>query len=1001
MTGPTVTPLHVWSGYSPLRGPQPLDRLVRRAAELGHRHLALTDTNNLYGAPRFHRLAGEAGLQPIIGAELRDARATTVAIVATHRGYENLCRILSRAHQPGPFDLLELDGLSERSDGLYLLVEDASFAAELLSAGVPRARVGLGLDPGAQRPAVVRRLADAAENLSVPLVALGKAMFGDRREYDLARLLGAIRCGATYESLSAAELPPPGASLRNAAQLARSLPGYPQAIRNNRRLVEECSAFRLLPRQPVFPTFDRLDGLTPRAYLRRLCREGIARRYGQTTPAIERRLARELAMIARRGFCEYFLVVWDIVQYARRRRAPVAGRGSGASSLVAYLLDITNVCPLRFELPFERFLNAGRSDFPDLDIDFCWRIRDDVIDYAFRRWGSARTAMICTHNTFQAKSAFRETAKAFGLSDEQISRLDAADAAGSGRLGRIAHLSRQIRGLLRNLSVHPGGLVIAPRGIDRYVPVQPAPKGVTITQYDKRGIELVGLVKLDLLGNRSLSTIRQTCDLVARHEGRPVNIESLPANDAATIATLQAAETVGCNQIESPAMRHLLRAMQPGTVRELMKALALIRPGAAAIGMKETFIRRHRGLEPVPSGFGAVDEVLRGTCGVMLYEDDVMLTAAAMLGTDLVEADRFRKAVQKCHTDETRRTLSREFLQRCRARGLDDDYAKDLWVQMAKFNAYSFCRAHAASYAQLAYATAYLKTHHPLAFWTACLNNNQSMYHPRVYVEQAKRAGVRFLLPDVLRSQSEFSIDAGAIRIGLNRLHGFGPAGIEALLDARRRRPFQGLTDLLARTGIGRDEARALVQCGALDATGRNRPALMMELNLFFSLRPHRAPGPRALLTAGPTIPENLPDYPPERKYAEERRILGVSVREHIMALHRRALASRVDTRSADLPRRTGQVVRIAGVLEARRTTRTRNGRDLTFLTLEDELGLFEVTVFPDACRAVGSLDRYGPYLVTGTVQEQYGSVTVTARRVTPARTRPLTTAGPLERLPL
>ena len=977
MTHETITPLHVWSGYSPLRGPQPLERLVRRAAEIGHGRLALTDTNNLYGATRFHRLAAEAGLRPIVGAEIRDGRNTAVALVASETGYENLCRILTRAHAREGFDLLASDDPAELCEGLYLIVEDASFAAELLSAGVDRSRVYLGVDPGAQAPELLRRLVRGAYRLSIPRVAVGKALFGEPGEYDLVRLLAAMRCGATYDSLSPEELPRAGAALRSGRQLARQLADFPDAIRNNRLLAEECSTFRLLPRKAVFPSFDRLDGLEPQAYLRRLCREGIRRRYGRPSAAIERRLEKELGMIARRGFSEYFLVVWDIVQYARRRGVPVAGRGSGASSIVAYLLGITNVCPLRFDIPFERFLNARRSDFPDLDIDFCWRIRDDVIDYAFRRWGQAHTAMICTHNTFQARSAFRETAKAFGLSDEQISRLDAAEADGDPRLERIGRLSRRILGLLHNLSVHPGGIVIAPRGIDRYVPVQPAPKGVMITQYDKDGVEDVGLVKLDLLGNRSLSTIRHTCDLIARHEGQTVDAESLPPDDAATIATLKAADTVGCNQIESPAMRHLLRAMQPQGAGGLMKALALIRPGAATIGMKETFIRRHRGLEPVPAGLKAVETILRGTCGVMLYEDDVMLVAAAMLGSDLAEADRFRKAVQKCRTDEARLALSREFLQRCRANGVGEPYARSMWVQMAKFNSYSFCRAHAASYAMLAYASAYLKTHYPLEFWTACLNNNQSMYHPRVYVEQAKRTGVRFLLPDVNRSAAEFSIDTDgrnghrAIRIGLNRLHGLGPAGIEAILDARRRRPFQGLTDLLARARLGRDEARALIQCGALDATGRNRPALMMELNLFFSLRPHRPAKQEALLTIGPTIPACLPDYSPARKYAEERKVLGVSTGEHIMALYRPGLVRQVDTLSRELPARIDRDVRIAGVLEAQRTARTQTGRTMMFLTLEDEQGLFEATVFPRKYAAVGLLDRYGPYVVAGKVQEQ------------------------------
>ena len=985
-----IVPLHVWSGYSPLRGPVRLERLVERAVELGHTHLALTDTNNLYAAPRFWRLAEQAGLRPLVGAEVRDARHAAVALVANDTGYENLCRILTQAHCREGFDLLALPDLPELCEGLYLLVEDAALAAAILVAGVHPSRVRLAVDPAAQQPDDFRRLVRAARQQSLPLVAIGKAMYAHPDEYELVRLLAAIRCGATFDSVPPGELPHAGSILRGGRELARPLAELPEAAENNRRLVEECSAFRLLPREPVFPHFEPPDGSEPHAYLRHLCREGIARRYGRSSPAIEARLEKELGLIHRRGFSEYFLVVWDIVQYARRRRAPVAGRGSGASSLVAYLLGITNVCPLAFEIPFERFLHEQRVDFPDLDVDFCWRIRDDVIDYALARWGTARTAMVCTHNTLQERSAFRETAKAFGLSDEQISRLDEADLSdpdSTGALGRIGELSKRILGLLHNLSVHPGGIVIAPRGVNRHVPVQRAPKGVLITQYDKDGVEDIGLVKLDLLGNRSLSTIRYTCDLIARHRGWEIDVEALPRNDPATLSTLRTADTVGCNQIESPAMRHLLLALQPDGVGELMKALALIRPGAASIGMKETFIRRRRGLEPVPTGHAAVDELLASTHGVMLYEDDVMLVAAAMLGAELPEADRFRKAVQKCRTDEQRIALSREFLGRCRDHGVDSDYAKAMWVQMAKFNSYSFCRAHAASYAMLAYASAYLKAHWPLEYWTACLNNNQSMYHPRVYVEQAKRMGVPFRLPDVNRSEAEFAVDADngrrqVIRVGLNRVAGLGPVSVEAVLRARREGAFDGLSDCLARTGLGRDEARALVQCGAFDWTGRLRPTLMMERNLFFSLRPHRPRGQPALLTARPTIPDVAADYSPTRKYAEERKVLGISVREHIMTLYRPAFDGQVDTDSRQLPHRLGRHVRLAGVVEAQRTARTRPGETMMFLTMEDEYGLFEVTLFPNAYAAVGALDRYGPYVIAGKVEEQYGSVTVTANRV-------------------
>jgi len=654
-------------------------------------------------------------------------------------------------------------------------------------------------------------------------------------------------------------------------------------------------------------------------------------------------------MIDRKGFSEYFLVVWDIVRYARARGAPVAGRGSGASSLVAYLLGITNVCPLAFDIPFERFLNERREDFPDLDIDFCWRIRDDVIDYVFRRWGARRVAMVSMHATFQPRSALRETAKAFGYSEAQISRMDAACDDDQPRLQRVRKLAERLLGLLHNISVHPGGVVISPGPIDRIAPLQPAAKGVNITQYDKRGVEDIGLVKLDLLGNRSLSTIHAACELI-RRSGVRVEVDAIAHDDGPTIRMLQRADTVGCNQIESPAMRHLLRGLQPAGPRDLMKALALIRPGAAGTGAKDTFIRRMRGLEAAEAGFGPADRVLADSCGMMLYEDDVMFAAAAVLGTSAAEGDSFRRAVQKCHNDERRLELSKRFLAGCRANGVEPAYARSLWVQMAKFNAYSFCRAHAASYAALAYALAWLKCHHPREFWTAALNNNQSMYQPRVYIEQARRASIALLLPDVNRSGAEFDIDRGAIRVGLSRVAGLGPAAVAAVLDARADGPFENLTDFVFRTTLAREEIRSLILCGAMDFTGRNRPQLIMELELALAARPRKKAGP--LLAGAARAPaiavtETLADYSPSRKYNDERRLMGFSVREHLMARYRPLLAGRVNADSRTLDRCTGRQVRIAGFVEAVRTTSTRNGRTMMFLTLDDEWGLFEATFFP------------------------------------------------------
>jgi DNA polymerase III alpha subunit len=356
------------------------------------------------------------------------------------------------------------------------------------------------------------------------------------------------------------------------------------------------------------------------------------------------------------------------------------------------------------------------------------------------------------------------------------------------------------------------------------------------------------------------------------------------------------------------------------------------------------------------------------------------------MGGSRAEGDQFRKAVQNCRDDAQRLDLSRRFLDRCRQARVDLDTAKGLWVQMAKFNAYSFCRAHAASYATLAYAGAYLKRHWPREFFVAALNNNQSMYPPRVYVEAAKRAGVAFLRPDVNRSDKEFTLEDSSVRVGLDRVAGLGPTTVQTILDARSRRPFEGLSDFLARTRLGREEARALVLCGAFDWTDRKRPTLMMELNLFGPMSRAASRDETQLLAAGPVIPDPPGDYTALRKYLDERRILGFSTGEHLMALCRPHLNGSTDADSRDLPARVGRTVTIAGLPEAMRTTRTQNGRTVAFLTMDDEFGLFEVTVFPGAARPCRLPTRYGPTVITGGVETQYDAITLRATRIAQPR---------------
>ena len=759
--------------------------------------------------------------------------------------------------------------------------------------------------------------------LVLPPERVEDAVFATPREWRVHRLLSAIRQNtlvAHVEGLASPE-------------------AYLTASHEDEALAESCD-WEFLPAPKVFP---RDQGGMDR--LRELCRAGMAWRYPSDPPW--ERLERELAVIGKLGYADYFVVVHEIVKYSRERGLPVAGRGSGASSVVAYALGITNVCPVEYDLPFERFLHEGRTHYPDIDVDFSWRVRDDVIRHVFDRWRDV--AMVSTHITFQHRSAFREAAKAFGYSDDQVSLMQKGRVRPHD-LPRIEAAARALLDRPRHLSVHPGGIVLNPDGV---APMEWAEKGVIVTQYDKDSVEEVGLVKIDLLGNRALSTIRETIEIVERTEGTRLDVEHLP-KDEATVSLLREARTLGCNQLESPAMRSLIRMMRPSDAKGLMKALALIRPGAASLGMKEAFIRRERGLEAVPPR-----GLLPDTHEIMLYEDDAMLVASALTGLSLAEGDRFRRRVQKLRTDEERLAVSREFLGLAVRHGTPYDVAKELWIQMAKFTEFSFCRAHAASYGVLAWASAWLAAHHPTAHWVAALNNNQGLYEPRVYLEQAKREGIRVLLPCAQTSGVEFSEEGGAIRVGFNRIFGIEAREVASILEAR---PFGSLEDFLARVKMSKPSLRNLVLSGALDWTGLARPRILMQ---------SRAKGQK--------VPP-IPDFAEGEKFAHELEILGLSARRHILSYLAPGPRS-FDSRG--LAASTGRRVRITGIMATSRVTVTAREEPMEFVTLEDEHGLFEAVLFPQVFRQCRRfLGTLGPYEVVGKVETRYDAVALTAERI-------------------
>jgi error-prone DNA polymerase len=747
-------------------------------------------------------------------------------------------------------------------------------------------------------------------------------------------------------------------------------------------------------------------GLEKQQYLRRLCERGLHRAGLYGNPAAHERLGEELAIIDADALASYFLVVRDIARHARHRRLTMALRGSAGNSLVCYLLKITDVNPLRFGLALDRFLHIGRPDLPDIDLDFDWRVRDEIIAHVFKRYGERHTAMISSHLFLQPRSAFREAGKIHGLSNEQITLL--AQTVDGGRWTRegpegeeetetpSAHCGpppsfpleaerwpRMVRdaGLLlgrpHHLSVHPGGIVITPQPIEDYVPIQRAAKGVYITQFEKDAAEATGLVKIDLLGNRALANVDECLAACGLTDARPPDAH----DDAATLRLLQEGDTLGVNQLESPAMRHLLIQLQPGGIEDVICALALIRPGAGAIGMKGRYVQRRCGGEPVPPMPASLAAVLSDTYGLLVYQDDALGMVRALTGLSVPETHRFYKRATKRVTEEVDRQLAAEFRELCLANGIPEATITEHWQLLTHFRRYTFCRSHAVSYALIAWRCAFAKVHFPLQFWAAVLNNNQGVYPRRVYVEAIKQAGHRLLLPCVNRSEGPFAADPAAdgIRAGLEAIATL-PEELRLRILAERHRhgPYRDLADFRRRVEPPPEALATLIRCGALDFTGRNRSGLFLEA----ALQDHAVGWKDALFDDVGALSWQPDNYATERRRRDEWQLLGFVLDVPMLTLFRARLPA--DTvRSVDLPKYLGRRIRTAGLVATGRFAHTERGLEMQFITLQDEWGLMEVTVFPGTCQLVTHL-TLGPYVVKGLVEEQFGVITITAETLDP-----------------
>jgi len=1009
--------LHVHSEYSFLDGASHTEALVRCAAEAGATALALTDRDNLCGAPEFVALCRRCGIQPILGAELTLDSGRIIALAKNRRGFSSLCRLLTEAHlshERGEPCLSE-EQLLESGEGLIVLSGGACSPLagfvrrkkeDEARAWLQRFRARFGsdfyveiqrtLEPTQDR--LNRALQSLAAEQNVPPVATNNVHYVHPEQAPAQDVLCCIRHLIGLDDAHAERKINAELHLKTAGQMQALFADLPEALRNTERIAERCEEYEIAEERfrPRFAS-DRDEAART---LRDLTMKGANARYGNLSPALRARLDYELTIICELGFADYFLVVQDLVKFAREHRIRHAGRGSAADSVVAYCLDITKVDAFARNLRFERFINPERAhNLPDIDIDFDARYRDRVTEYVTNTYGRDRTATVCIFSRFRARSAIRDVAKALGFAVEDVDRIAKSTHWATGAKGirraieerpelraleipeakfrLLFDLCEALDNLPRHISTHLGGVVITGDPIFEISPLQMAAKGVRVIQYDKDGVEDLRLLKLDLLCLRMLGAVEDSVSMIRSTE-ETFDLDRIADNDPETFRMIRSADTAGAFQIESPAQMSLHPRLHTAVYEDVVASVALIRPGPVQGEMVEPFIRRRNHQEQIAAIHPVIDRILGHTYGVVLYQEQVVSIAVELAGFSPGQADTLRRAISHHRSSERMREIGEMFVAQALSSGVERALAEKVFAWLEGYAGYGFCEAHAAAFGDTSYRSAYLLKHYPAEFYAAILNNEPMGFYPaHTIVNEARCRGITVLGPDVQQSERDFTVQAGAIRVALKQVKGISQADMEAIT---ARRPFRSWTDFVERARLPRDVLENLILCGALDSLHANRRALLFALGTCdFS----RTSEPRLSLDTA-CIPEGVTDFSEYARLCHEWEILGFSPSRHPLEFWRKAL-NEADVLPNALVRKieeTGRPLRAAGWVIRPHTPPTKSGKTVVFLSLEDETGLLNVTVFPAAYEKFGHLIYSCPLLIVEGRKDRRGAHSLIADRI-------------------
>lgn len=848
------THLHTHSAFSFLYGTFTPEALVQQAKTVGYDAIALTDTNGLYGAVRFYQAARSQGINPIVGTEITLRNGTALILLArSFEGYRNLCRIVSEAHLTAHAegtrgrpacglnsierfcrDLICLTG--GRDGRLHQLIATGALAQA--RCWLKRLKHIFGPDHlfvevqnhGLQGDrALITASARLAEETAVSLVATNSVAFLVQADFDVHQRLIGIQQTVHHRNIRG--VPNDQCYLKTEQEMQTAVP-YDEALKNAATIATRCNL--VLPVNKTHPPrYPLPEGVSADRLLTRQCFSALATTYKPATYEAITGLERELDLIRRKGLSDYFLLVKDVADFAKSRGIRCTVRGSAAGSLVTYLL-LAGVDPLEHDLLFERFLNERRSDMPDVDLDFDAVKRDEVIAYVMEKY-AGQAAMAATIPTFRARGAVRKLGRTFGYSYEKINRLTSflpyylkssqiQDASHSlpelkdtplQTESELLQIAARISGLPYQLSVHLGGVVIAPGELTSWVPLEMSRKGFPVAQYDKDDLETLGLVKLDLLGLRMHTAIQTTVDLV-NETGDPFDLDTIPLDDEKTFRLLRTTETVGVFQVESPGQRQLLGRLQPKTFSDIIAEISLFRPGPMKGDMVTPYVERRNGREKVNYPHPDLIPILRETYGVVLFQEQVLKVAHRIAGFRLAEADQLRRAMTKNRSALEMARLKSAFIRGATGRGYAKKTAEAIFSLIAGFAGYGFCKAHAASFAHITYQSAFLKAHYPFEFYLGLLNAGHVGSYPKsVILNEAKRRGIEIYPPHINASNQGYTAENGGIRIGLSAINGLGPKLCNHILEKRGDHPFSSIRQFCRRVTLPREIILRLSLAGA------------------------------------------------------------------------------------------------------------------------------------------------------------------------------------------